>query len=157
MVERTPRKIKSLTELGALAEEFLQDLVKLPSSSRATVVGLSGDLGSGKTAFVKCVATALGIVDIVTSPTFILEKVYIVPRGSLVDVCFTKLIHIDAYRLDGGSEMVALDWDALLADEYNLIFLEWPEQVVGAMPKDMINLSFEHVSEGVRSISGMIR
>ncbi len=157
MVERKPRKIKSLTELGALAEEFLCGLVKLSSSSRATVVGLSGDLGSGKTAFVKCVAAALGIVDIVTSPTFILEKVYIVPRGSLVDGRFTKLIHIDAYRLEGGIEMAALDWGTLLADEYNLIFLEWPEQVVNAMPKDMINLSFEHVSEGVRSISGTIR
>ncbi len=153
MTERTPRKIKSLTELGALSEEFLQYLVKLPSSDRATVVGLSGDFGSGKTAFVKCVAVALGIVDIVTSPTFILEKVYIIPSGSLADRRFTKLIHIDAYRLEGGIEMMALDWEALLAGERNIIFLEWPEQVVDAMPKDIIKMSFAYVSERVRQIN----
>ena len=152
MVERMPRKIKSLTELGALAEEFLHDLVVLPHSSRATVVGLSGDLGSGKTAFVKCVAAALGITDMVTSPTFILEKVYIIPRGSMEGNHFTKLIHIDAYRLEGGIEMAALDWEALITDEHSLVFLEWPEQVEDAMPDDMIKLSFQYKSEGVRSI-----
>ncbi len=153
MVGKTSREIKSLIELGASAEDFLRSLVKLPSSGRATVVGLSGDLGSGKTAFVKCIASALGITDTVTSPTFILEKVYIISRGSLAGGRFTKLIHIDAYRLEGGIEMTALDWSALLADEHNLIFLEWPENVLDVMPKDMIKLSFEYVDEGVRKIT----
>ena len=119
------------------------------------MVGLSGDLGSGKTAFTKCLASALGITDVVTSPTFILEKVYIIPRGSLVGERFTKLIHIDAYRLHSASEMRALDWDALLADEHNLILLEWPEQVKEVLPKDIMMLSFEYVDEGVRRVGGI--
>lgn len=146
------KKAASLEELHAVAFGFLKVLVTKPVKDTATVVGLSGDLGAGKTAFTKCVASILGITEVVTSPTFILEKVYIIPRGSIVDELFTKLIHIDAYRLEGGKEMRALDWDALLLDEHNLILLEWPERVSDAMPKDMIKLSFNYVSEGVRSI-----
>mgnify|MGYP001562904296 CR=1 FL=1 len=152
------KEVKNLVELRALAERFLRGVAERPSSTssdRATVVGLSGDLGSGKTAFAKCLASALGIADVVTSPTFILEKVYIIPRGSLVGERFTKLIHIDAYRLHSASEMRALDWDALLADEHNLILLEWPEQVKEVLPKDITMLSFEYVDEGVRRVGGI--
>ena len=148
------REVKNLEELRAVAEGFLGTIAKNPLKETATVVGLSGDLGAGKTAFVKCVASILGIAEVVTSPTFILEKVYIIPRGSILGERFTKLIHIDAYRLEGGKEMRALDWDALLLDEHNLIFIEWPEQVKEAMPKDIINLSFEYAGEGVRQITG---
>ena len=147
------KEVKNLVELRAVAENFLQNLVARPSREGATVVGLSGDLGAGKTAFVKCIAAALGITEVVTSPTFILEKVYIIPRGGVVGDRFLKLIHIDAYRLHSGDEMRALDWAAILKNESNLIFLEWPEQVEDAMPKDMIKLSFNYVSEGVRSVT----
>lgn len=148
------KNVASLEELRLLAEGFLKTISELPPSENATVVGLSGDLGAGKTAFTKCIASALGITEVVTSPTFILEKVYIIPRGSVVGSRFTKLIHIDAYRLHSASEMDALDWQALLRDENNLILLEWPEQVYDALPKDMIKLSFEYASERVRNISG---
>ena len=140
--------------MRTVAEAFLKEIFARPSSQNATVVGLSGDLGAGKTAFTKCIAAAFGITETVTSPTFILEKVYIIPRGSVVGDRFTKLIHIDAYRLHSASEMKALDWEAILADEHNLILLEWPEQVHDALPKDMIKLSFEYASEGVRKVTG---
>ena len=161
------KNVASLEELRAVALGFLKTLATKPLKDTATVVGLSGDLGAGKTAFTKCVASILGITELVTSPTFILEKVYTIPHGSVLGDRFTKLIHIDAYRLEGGKEMRALDWDAILFDEKNLILLEWPEQVSDALPKDMIKLSFEYASpskffaeklkrasEGVRNISG---
>ena len=148
------RNVTSLEALRGVAEGFLKALMQKPLKETATVIGLSGDLGAGKTAFVKCVASILGITDVVTSPTFILEKVYIIPRGSVVGERFTKLIHIDAYRLEGGKEMRALDWSSLLLDEHNLIFMEWPAQVKEALPEDMLNLSFEYAGEGVRQITG---
>lgn len=147
------KEVKTLEELRAFADGFLRLVAEKPPKDTATVVGLSGDLGSGKTAFTKCIASILGITEVVTSPTFILEKIYIIPRGSLLGERFTKLIHIDAYRLEGGSEMRTLAWDALLLDEHNLIFLEWPEQVKEALPKDVAMIKFEYVSEGVRSIT----
>ncbi len=147
------KEVKNLEELRAVAEAFLGEIAGSPEKETATVVGLSGDLGAGKTAFVKCVASILGITELVTSPTFILEKVYIIPRGSVVGERFTKLIHIDAYRLEGGKEMRALDWNSLLLDEHNLIFMEWPEKVEDALPEDMMKLTFEYAREGVRSIT----
>lgn len=147
------QEVKNLRELRVLAENFLEKIARGSQVGVATVVGLSGELGSGKTAFTKCIASALGVSEVVTSPTFILEKVYVIPRGSIVGERFTKLVHIDAYRLHSGDDMRALDWEAILLDEHNLIFLEWPEQVKEALPKDMIQISFEYVNEGVRSIS----
>ena len=153
MIKGVQKQVKNLVELRAVAEGFLRDLASRPPQKNATVVGLSGDLGAGKTAFVKCVAAALGISEVVTSPTFILEKIYIIPRDSMAGSHFLKLIHIDAYRLHKGEEMRALEWEAVLTDESNLIFIEWPEQVAEAMPKDMIKLSFNYVSEGVRAVT----
>ncbi len=147
------KEVRSLVELRAVAAGFLGGLAEESLKDNAIVVGLSGGLGSGKTAFTKCIADVLGIKDVITSPTFVLEKIYIIPRGSIMGDNFTKLIHIDAYRLDGEGDMVALDWEALTADKHNLILIEWPEQVEEVMPKDMIKISFEYVDEGVRRIS----
>lgn len=146
------KEVKNLEEMRAFAEGFLRGLAEKPVKANAEVVGLSGDLGSGKTAFTKCVASILGITEVVTSPTFILEKIYTIPRGSIVGDRFLKLIHIDAYRLHSESDMRALDWQTLLLDERNLILLEWPEQVKEALPKDMTTIYFEYISEKVRRV-----
>lgn len=150
------KEIKNLQELQVVAKTFLEGLLDMPPKKTATVVGLSGDLGSGKTAFTKCVATALGITEAVTSPTFIIEKIYTIPALSIADSRFSKLIHIDAYRLEKGEEMDSLDWSSTIKDSNNLVFLEWPGQVESALPEDITMLSFEHVSENesTRSIEG---
>lgn len=148
------KTVSTLKELQNAAIGFLKALSKAPNTGGATLVGLSGDLGSGKTAFTKCVAAVLGISDTITSPTFVLEKRYSIPKGSIVGNRFTNLIHIDAYRLHKGSEMSALDWAATLADEHNLILLEWPEQVSDALPKNMVKINFEYIDDGVRRVSG---
>lgn len=148
------KSIANLKEMQSLAKSFLCAVSVRPETENATVVGLSGDLGAGKTAFTKCIASVLGITDVVTSPTFILEKIYPIPHESIVGTRFTKLIHIDAYRLHSANEMRALGWESILLDKHNLIFIEWPEQVEGALPKDVIKLSFEYESESVRRVIG---
>lgn len=148
------REAKNLEEMKGIALDFLQNIVRLPATGEALVVGLSGDLGAGKTAFTKCVAEILGVTDIITSPTFILEKIYPINENSFFGSRIKKLVHIDAYRLDDGREMSALDWGTVIKDEHALVLLEWPEQVASALPRSIINLSFEHVDEGVRSVSG---
>jgi len=147
------QEVRNLKELYAQAESFLEYLAQRPQKDTATVVGLSGELGSGKTAFTKCVASALGVTETVTSPTFILEKIYSIPAGSVLGSRFATLVHIDAYRMDSAKEMRALNWEEIVLDQRNLVFIEWPEQVIGALPKDMIKVSFEYVNEGVRRIS----
>lgn len=152
-MDKKTETIKSLEEMRSFAESFLRALVGEPRKERATIVGLSGDLGAGKTAFVKCVASVLGITDVITSPTFVLEKIYSLPDESFLKNSFSKLVHIDAYRLHSGDEMSALGWDALCADPANLVLLEWPEQVATAMPKDMMKISFEYVDDTTRRVT----
>ncbi|MEK7514295.1 MAG: tRNA (adenosine(37)-N6)-threonylcarbamoyltransferase complex ATPase subunit type 1 TsaE, partial [Patescibacteria group bacterium] len=93
------RKV-TLVELQALAHSFAQK--SSPLGKRAKIVGLIGELGAGKTAFVKEVAHLLGVKDTLTSPTFVIEKIY-----PLKGKQFKKLIHIDAYRLSEGKELTA--------------------------------------------------
>lgn len=148
------KEVKSLLELRLLAEDFLCALGGQPRKTNATLVTLSGELGSGKTAFTKEAASLLGIVEMITSPTFILEKLYPIPTDSLMGNRFTKLIHIDAYRLESPEELKALDFTGIMENPFNLIFLEWPERVATVLPADAIKISFEYVSESVRVISG---
>lgn len=109
-----------------------------PKKDGATVVTLSGDLGAGKTTFTQGIAAALGVTETVTSPTFVLEKIY-----ALTGQKWERLVHIDAYRLKGAHELGVLGWMELVADPVNFIVLEWPERVEGAIPEDAIKLKFE--------------
>lgn len=147
------KEVSSLVELCVVAEAFLRKLAEASRREGATVVTLSGDLGTGKTAFTKEVAALLGITETITSPTFVLEKKYSIPKGPRA-IGFSTLVHIDAYRLNSSKEMHALAWDEVLRDTANLVFLEWPERVVEAIPAHAHALSFEYVDEDARRISG---
>lgn len=136
---------RSLDDTRNFAEDFLQTLSK---QKKATVVALSGDLGSGKTAFTKELANILGVpIHEVTSPTFVIEKIY-----RITHPFFTHLIHIDAYRLEKESELSKLGWADISADPNNLILIEWPEMVEGLIPKDAHKITFEFVDEATRKL-----
>ncbi len=66
---------------------------------------------------------------------------------------FTALIHIDAYRLEGGKDMEMLGWNDMLADHKNLIVIEWPERVKDILPNNTTQLVFEHINETTRKIT----
>ncbi len=138
--------VNSLEQFETAAAEFARGLT--PSGSGATLVTLSGNLGAGKTAFTKVVARTLGVEEVVTSPTFVLEKIYQLSS----DKPFKRLIHIDAYRLVKGSDFGPLGFDESLKDEGNLILLEWPEMVAEALPAPAMKVSFEVLSNNARKI-----
>ncbi len=119
----------------------------------ATVVGLYGNLGSGKTAFTQATAKILGIEESITSPTFVIEKIYELPKGGLEKQRpYRHLIHIDAYRLESPSEMLRLGWEALVADPANLVLVEWPEKIAEIMPENHTKIHFTFVDETTREI-----
>lgn len=140
---------KDIKETAKIAEIFLNKLLTVRKSTRknysgALVVGLSGDLGAGKTAFTKAVAKRLGIKNKVFSPTYVLMKKYSLPlpRGSgplnLLGARgsgFRFFFHIDAYRLENAKELLNLGWEEIVANKDHLVFIEWPENVAKAMPK----------------------
>jgi len=138
--------IRTPAELEEEAARFARGLV--PDVSHATLVTLRGELGAGKTAFTKAVAKALGVEEVVTSPTFVLEKIYL-----LSNQIFKRLIHIDAYRLEKGTDLAPLGFDELMRDSGNLILLEWPEKVAGALPEPAVKISFVASTDDSRIIS----
>lgn len=128
-------KINSKEEVENIAKDFVANLE--PKNDKATVVGLYGDLGAGKTTFTQAVARSMGIGEMVVSPTFVIEKIY-----ELSGQKFSHLIHIDVYRLESSTELVSLGWDKITSDSKNLILIEWPDRVSDVMP--------EHVKVHIR-------
>ena len=100
-----------------------------PAFRRGDVVSLSGELGAGKTCFVQGAAAALGVVDRVTSPTFMLVKSY---AGDL------PVVHGDVYRLDTVRDVEDLG-DELL-DPDVVTFLAWGDAVVSFLPSDRLEI-----------------
>lgn len=133
--------------LSLEADAFVRGLS--PNAKTATLVTLSGELGAGKTAFTQAVARALSVEETVNSPTFVLEKIYKLPEGKR----FKRIIHIDAYRLDSGADLVALGFDELMRNAENLIFLEWPEKVSDRLPEPAVRIALAALPDGSHTLS----
>ncbi|PIP69244.1 hypothetical protein COW91_00335 [Candidatus Nomurabacteria bacterium CG22_combo_CG10-13_8_21_14_all_32_8] len=133
---------KDIKETEKIAKSFLDKILKEKKKHKgALVVGLSGDLGAGKTAFTKFVAKYLGIRDRVFSPTYVIMKKYPIAEqvrygaGSLKKkLPYKFFFHMDAYRLKNEKELLNLGWEEITNNEEHLIFIEWPENVSKAMP-----------------------
>ncbi len=136
---------KSLEETQKLAAEWVASLDT--SCDEALVVGLYGNLGAGKTSFSQAVAKALGVKDVVNSPTFVIEKIY-----ETLHPHFIRLVHIDAYRLENAGELQILDFEQLVANKNNLILIEWPEKVKEILPENHVRINFTFIDETTRKV-----
>lgn len=130
-------------------------LSKIASSSSGSVVGLQGDLGAGKTTFMKALLSVVGVVENVSSPTFVIRKSYPVPVGGVLPEKFTHVAHVDAYRLNDHNDVYStgIQNDADRGDV--LLFIEWPERLGEQLysHKNFLGtVYFEHSSETVRTV-----
>ena len=111
------------------------------------IVALDGELGAGKTCFVRGMCEGLGgDPRQVNSPTFTIMQEYEVANGK-------RLVHIDAYRLSGEDELEMIGWDELLQDRDAIIAIEWASKIKNAIPHDHISIEIEHIDLHTRKIN----
>lgn len=105
------------------------------------VVTVSGELGTGKTTFVRGACRALGIAGPVTSPTFTIGHRYV---GAL------DVSHLDLYRFTGLSPAEWGDLEPYFEDA--IAFVEWPEAGLGALPRERLRVALEHAGGDCRRV-----
>jgi tRNA threonylcarbamoyladenosine biosynthesis protein TsaE len=132
-------KIKSLDTIQETAEQFIE----LIGESR--IFAFNGNMGAGKTTFIKAICEELGVKENVNSPTFAIVNEY--------ETLDEKIIyHFDCYRINKIQE--ALD---LGAEEYlysgNLCFIEWAENIASLLPDSMVNVNIEEDEYGERNVT----
>lgn len=131
----------NLEDLAAVAATLL-NVFRQEAGEEALVVALSGDLGAGKTTFVQALARSLGVTATVQSPTFVIMKSY-----ETTDADFTKLFHMDAYRIDDLAELRPLRFAELLTTPQSLFCIEWAEKIRPALPARVISVRLD-IQEG---------
>ena len=133
--------------LAALARRLT---VALPARAFVT---LEGDLGAGKTTFVKAIAAAAGIApDEVVSPTFGLIHVHEPPPAAdrPAHAAPERLVHADLYRLAGPGDLAELGWEEATAGRC-WVFVEWPQRIAQALPADRLDVVIQIDSETART------
>ena len=108
------------------------------------LVGLSGDLGAGKTTLINGAAKGWGSADPVTSPTFVLVNEYYRSDSSI-------LFHMDAYRIGSIWEAEELDFDRML--QKGPVLIEWAELIEPILPKERLWITMKYISDDIRSFT----
>jgi tRNA threonylcarbamoyladenosine biosynthesis protein TsaE len=133
----------TIAETGTEAETAALGRALAPRVAAGSVLLLFGDLGAGKTVFVRGLADGLGIPPgEVTSPTFTIVQEY---RGGRV-----PLYHVDLYRLNDPREVDDLGLDEIAAD--GVLVIEWAERLPG-VPRGAIRVTLEHAGESTRRVT----
>lgn len=139
--------VRSREDMHGCAERVLRSLSAVKSNG-ATVLALTGELGSGKTTFTQMLASLLGVTLTVTSPTFVVLK-----RYPLTHARFDTLVHVDLYRIEHESELAPLRLTEELHNPKNLVVIEWPERAPATIPTTAVPLSFVVTRDGTRTVT----
>jgi len=141
---------KNPKETQKIAEVFAREILsaKNPPAGGAIVIGLEGDLGAGKTTFTKGFAKGLGIKEEMKSPTFILMRIFQIPRNGKQK----HFLHFDAYRIDDAKEFAALGFKGLLKNKNNILLVEWSDRIKKLLPKNYFRFVFKHGEKNIREI-----
>lgn len=130
--------ITSIDELNIPANAVIELL------SDYSVVAFYGEMGVGKTTFIKIICEQLGVNDYINSPTFAIVNEY-------ADANQEPIYHFDLYRLEDVDELMNIG-----ADEYFYsgfpCFIEWPEKGEEALPDERLNIFIEEINNGDRKI-----
>lgn len=125
--------LHSLADLGKVVPQFLADF----SSSR--IFAFHGELGAGKTTFIKAICAELGVKDAMSSPSFSLVNEYHDKNGN-------SIYHFDLYRLKSPEEAFEIGMEEYLYSS-NYCFIEWPERAEEILPEETVHVTIRTIGE----------
>ena len=136
-----------------IAQTIMQKLI-LKHPQGPLFVGLVGDLGAGKTAFVKGVSEFFSISETISSPTFVIQKIYPISSVNqhMKHHSFQKLVHMDLYRLEDETKLQTIRWEEYKNNPGNILCVEWPNQIWANAPSDMVEITMKHREDNKREI-----
>ena len=132
-------RINSIDEIAQAASQFVDAM------GESTVFAFYGKMGAGKTTFIKAVCEALGVTDVINSPTFAIVNEYLDGKGE-------PIYHFDFYRIKRPQEVLDIGYEDYVYSG-NVCFMEWPELIEDLLPEDVVKVSVEEEADGSRKIT----
>ena len=128
-------------ETENLGKDLAQKII-----GKKTIIGLIGELGGGKTTFIKGLAKGLGIKAKILSPSFVIYRRYKTKKNG-------DFYHFDCYRTKGEKELLALNFKDVIFLPGIIVAIEWAGRIKKIMPKNTLWIIFEHIDKKKRKIS----
>ena len=127
--------INDISQIGEAARQFISQI------GQHRVFAFYGSMGAGKTTFIRAVCEALGVDDVVTSPTFAIVNEYTLPpqHAELGD----RIFHFDFYRIRKLEEVYDMGYEDYFYSG-SLCFIEWPELIEELLPEDAVRVDIAH-------------
>ncbi len=133
--------IPSLAYLSDAAQEFFRTVGSAPR-----VVAFYGEMGAGKTTFIKTLCEALGVRDAINSPTFAIVNEYV---GRDTD---RLIYHFDFYRIRSLAEALDIGTEDYF-ESASWCFIEWPERIESLLPSDAVRVRIAEQADGARELT----
>lgn len=118
--------LKGLSDLDVAAKTFIDKM------NNKKVFAFYGEMGAGKTTFIKAICKSMGVVGAITSPTFSLVNEYITDSG-------ISIYHFDFYRIKNIEEVYDFGYEDYFYSD-NICFIEWPELIESLLPDDVVEV-----------------
>ena len=131
-------KIQHIEEIREAARQFVNHI------GEHRVFAFYGEMGAGKTTFIKAICEELGVEDVITSPTFAIVNEYSIPNGQCI-------YHFDFYRIKKLEEVYDMGFEDYFYSGA-LCFIEWPELIEDVLPEDAVKVSIKEEEDGTRAI-----
>ncbi|WP_108821387.1 tRNA (adenosine(37)-N6)-threonylcarbamoyltransferase complex ATPase subunit type 1 TsaE [Dysgonomonas sp. Marseille-P4361] len=132
-------KIESLDKIDETAKEFIKGM------GDNTVFAFHGEMGAGKTTFIKAICENLGVSDTINSPTFAIVNEY---RSDSAELIY----HFDFYRINKIEEAYDFGYEDYFFSG-SLCFIEWPEKIESILPHDTVNVTITVLEDGSRDVA----
>lgn len=138
---------KNEKQTRRIAERLGQSLLG-QRTRKALTIGLKGDLGGGKTTFIKGLAKSLSVRERMLSPTFIILRAFEISKQPN----FKEFYHLDCYRLKDGRDLLELGLNDIFNNPENIVAIEWVDRIKDIRPRIDIRIEFKWLDKNKRLI-----